>query len=154
MTNVNSLYSTLEITLRDFIADASQKRSYCELYGQTSGTVSASGYSYSFTSLVDLDGETSRLQTVYTDLLDRSGSGSQAAWKQRKENALRVIDHLAEQGLFDNDSYSNISGEGWTRRPLSALQAWIEFCDKKITEEAIAETLPLGIVVGGFNYGL
>lgn len=135
----------MEVTIYDYLRSSQAERYKAEFAGTSTGSITFKDSTvFTYTSIVQLDNFISKAKSSYSGIINE-GSGN---WGFLANQAKSMIEDLLVEGEFNNDSYSGGDGLTYTRRPITALMQFIDYCKSKAIEE---QSLANGGIFGVIN---
>jgi hypothetical protein len=140
----NNLKS-MEVIIYDYLRSSQAERYKANFNGTTTGSITFSDSTVlNYTSISQLDTFIAKAKSSYSGIINEY-SGD---WGFLANQAKSMIEDLLVEGEFNNDQYTAGDGITYTRRPVTALMQFIDYCQKKATEE---QSFTNGGIVGVIN---
>ena len=128
----------------DYLRKAQSEKFKAEFAGTSSGTVTFSdGTAFEYLSILDLDAFILKAQTAFN-----SCSSLTSDWAILASMVKSMIEDLLIEGQFNNDNYSSGDGITYTRKPITALISFLEYCK---TQSKEAQAIDCGGILGVIN---
>lgn len=131
----------------DYLRRSQAEKYKAEFAGTTSGSITFSDSSiFAYSSLIDLDAFIQKSQTVYNGCIDSGVTD----WSRLASMVRSMIEDLLVDGQFNNDNHSSGDGITYTRKPVTALISFLEYCKTQAKE---AQAVSCGGILGVINVG-
>lgn len=122
----------MEVTFYDYLRTSQSERYRANFDGTTSGSISFSDSTvFSYSSILQLDNFISKAKSSYSGIINEYTGN----WSFLANQAKSMLEDLLVDGQFNNDQYTGGDGVNYTRKPITAIISFIDYCTKKAMEE-------------------
>lgn len=135
---------SMEVTMYDYLRTSQAERYKANFAGTTTGTITfLDSTSFTYANIAALDSFISKAKNSYEGIIKESSN-----WLFLANQAKSMIEDLLVEGEFNNDNYNSGDGITYTRKPITALIQFIDYCQKKAMEEDVVKN---GGIMGVIN---
>ena len=114
-----------------YLRSSQAERYRADFAGTTTGSITFPDSTvFTYTSLVQLDNFISKAKTSYSAIIDEYTGN----WNFLANQAKSMLEDLLVEGEFNNDQYTSGDGITYTRKPITAIMQFIDYCQKKAME--------------------
>lgn len=128
----------------DYLRRSQAEKYKAEFAGTVDGSITfGDGTSFVYFTLAELDAFIGKAQTAFN-----SCSSQTSDWATLAGMVKSMIEDLLVDGQFNNDNYSSGDGITYTRKPITALISFLEYCKTQAKE---AQAIDCGGILGVIN---